>query len=174
MKDLYLPWLYTTVYLQVLFVPKYELFGKLSTKIFISFSDIWKSSSGRFEFVCISWTVELICAKCLVTKRQFCYNEPEGQVLQARRARYTSPLGRVIECGGWISRGLWVMFSTGVAKSLFVVVPWNPFRSATDQSFHSTDLKFGQNMYCKIISRYFFWIFKILNFDPIFGLKTSF
>ena len=47
---------------------------------------------------------------------------------RARRASTPSPLGRVVECGGWISRGLWVMFSTGVAKSLFVV-PWNPFRS---------------------------------------------
>ena len=137
----------------------------------------------------------------MVTKRKFCYNEPEGRVLRGRRARYTSPLGRVVDCGGWFSRGLWVMFSIGDTKCLsaaafpenlsdhlptrvfiqqtsnldttcisklsrttffefsnfdpifgqktqksVVVVPSNPFRSATDQSFHSTDLKFGHNM----------------------------
>ena len=115
--------------------------------------------------------LNFICAKRLVTKRKFCYNEPEGRVLRARRARYTSPLGRVVECGGWISRGLWVMFSTGVAKSLFVV-PWNPFRSATDQSFHSIDLKFGQNVYCKIISRYFFEFSKFKILIPFLAKKA--
>ena len=33
-------------------------------------------------------------------------NEPEGRVLRALRARYTSPLGRVVECVGWSNRVL--------------------------------------------------------------------
>ena len=37
--------------------------------------------------------------EALGNKTLVLYNEPEGRVLRARRARYTSPLGRVVECG---------------------------------------------------------------------------
>ena len=38
--------------------------------------------------------------EALGNKTLVLYNEPGGRVLRARRARYTSPLGRVVEFGG--------------------------------------------------------------------------
>ena len=44
--------------------------------------------------------------------------------LSARSVSFvtTSPLGRVVECGGWFRRGLWVMFSVGDTKCLSVAL----------------------------------------------------
>ena len=59
--------------------------------------------SFYLSFVCMRVMDHIFCAKRMVTKR---YNEPKGRVFRGRRERYTKPLGRVVEYGGWFSGGL--------------------------------------------------------------------
>ena len=100
---------------------------------------------NNFSNSCFSANLSYL-REALGNKTLVLYNEPGGPVFRARRARYTSPLGRVVECGGWTSRGLWVMFSIGVLKSPLLSSSF-VFRQATGRNFLRNGTKFGHNMY---------------------------